>query len=317
MRTWNLFAGGILIIGIFLNSSANSRLAGEIKTTTLEPSGNPYYVEDVVTVPKKETLTIKAGCVFLFSNFCGIDVHGSLIVEGTEKDPVIFTAINDVHSNPKAQQFANAFDWNGISIQQTSDSVRLENFKIFYSVYGIKSRNNKMVLHNGVFSENGQYNLTISESIQEVENNQPFSLNYTPPTLGESTKTKAPSLYDKKLRNKKITAFTFLGAGLLTGGLDGFLFYKYYDYWNNIVPGLKSVPIGISFQDSLNSLKKTCNNYKVGGIICAVGTGALFATALVVKLIPVKNSEKKEEKKAALYMDIAPNRAGLVLVAKY
>lgn len=309
MRTWNLFAGGILIIGIFLNSSANSRLAGEIKTTTLEPSGNPYYVEDVVTVPKKETLTIKAGCVFLFSNFCGIDVHGSLIVEGTEKDPVIFTAINDVHSNPKAQQFANAFDWNGISIQQTSDSVRLENFKIFYSVYGIKSRNNKMVLHNGVFSENGQYNLTISESIQEVENNQPFSLNYAPPSLGDSTKTKATSLYEKKLRNKKITAFSFLGAGLLTGGLDAYLFVKYFDY-------RQKYPVE-THQTSIDSLRKKRDNFKIGAIIGAAATGALLSTALVVKLIPVKDSEKKEEKKAALYMDIAPNRAGLVLVAKY
>jgi hypothetical protein len=313
MRTWNFFVGGYLILGMFLNASASNRLGGELKTTILEPSGNPYYVEDVVTVPKNETLIIKAGCVFLFSNFCGLDVHGNLIVEGTEKDPVIFSAINDVHYNPKAQQFANAFDWNGISIQQTSDTVRLENFKLFYSVYGIKSRNNKMIIHNGVFSENGQYNLTISESIQQVENNQPFSLNFSQPTtISDSTKKKIISLYEKKVQNKKITAFTFLGTGILAGGLDAYLFVKYWDYRQE-VPIFHTPPI----QRGIDSLKNKRDNFKTGAIVCAAGTGALLATALVVKLIPVKDPQKKEMKNTALYLDIAPNKAGLVLVAKY
>lgn len=51
----------------------------------------------------------------------------------------------------------------------------LKNFKLSYSVNGLKSQKNNIVIQSGVFSSNGQFNFTIFEKIIDVQDNRPFT----------------------------------------------------------------------------------------------------------------------------------------------
>jgi hypothetical protein len=280
----------IVVFAVF--SFSETVLTGELKSTTLESSGNPYIINGTITIPKKALLTINRGCVFLFRNYSGIDVQGNIVVKGAEKEPVIFTSYNDIHSNPKAQQFASAFDWNGISILQTSDTVFLENFKVLYSVYGIKSWNNKMIIHNGIFNDNGQYNLTINETIQDVENNKPFTFNYTSPDLsGKDFSTVKPVsllLYEKKVRKKNIIAFSLLGVGVLGAGGDIYAFSQYLKYRNDAAE-----------PDKIGDLSKNQKDRDFFKPIAWSGlgvSGAFLLASTVTFLIPLKYKDEHSSK---------------------
>ena len=52
-------------------------------------------IADIKIVPAGETLTIPAGTVVEFGSGAVLQVEGSLIVKGTESNPVIFKNIED------------------------------------------------------------------------------------------------------------------------------------------------------------------------------------------------------------------------------
>ncbi|NLD99910.1 MAG: hypothetical protein GX640_08545 [Fibrobacter sp.] len=169
-----------LLIGILSTlSAAETHITGDITGMPLEPSGNPYIVEQDIHIPNGKKAIIKEGCVFLFKPFTGLLVQGVLLVEGTQSNPVVFTAINDGEYNLQSEQLPNPFDWNGILISRESSSVIFKNFKLQFSVYGIKSQNSAIEIENGLFKQNGQFHFTINDQIQYVQDNIPFSINIT------------------------------------------------------------------------------------------------------------------------------------------
>jgi hypothetical protein len=167
----------ILFFSILYISYSETLIKGDIKAVILDSSGNPFIVESDIVINQNEKVIIKPGCVFLFKQFTSLDVFGSLFVEGTEDKPVIFTSINDKDYNKEVKLLPNAFDWNGINIAQQSDTVTLSNFKLMYSVYGIKSTNENIRIKNGIFKVNGQFHLTINNKIHYVVDNEPYSFN--------------------------------------------------------------------------------------------------------------------------------------------
>ena len=80
------------IFAFFSLSLSQTTISGNIGGKTFTPSGNPWIVTENIVVEKEKTVQIKAGCVFLFKQFTAIEVHGGLVVEGTEKSPVVFTS---------------------------------------------------------------------------------------------------------------------------------------------------------------------------------------------------------------------------------
>src|SRR5665647_3097029 len=74
---WELFAGSLV------------ELAGDLpKTVTADKS--PYLVVADLFVPTGKTVVIEPGTVFLFKNFTGLHVRGTLIAKGTSIRPVVF-----------------------------------------------------------------------------------------------------------------------------------------------------------------------------------------------------------------------------------
>jgi len=180
------------LLGIMLY--AETHITGDITGMTFESGGNPYIVEQDILVPTGNKAIIKEGCIFLFKPFTGLTVHGHLLVDGTQEQPVIFTSINDGEYNTASEQLPNPFDWNGILISRDAGKVSLKNFSLRFSVYGIKSQNPNIQIDNGLFRQNGQFHFTINDKIQFVQDNIPYSFS---DTSQSSSKPDKPDVRNK------------------------------------------------------------------------------------------------------------------------
>jgi hypothetical protein len=216
----------LLLVGLgFMALEAETHLSGEIQSASFDASGNPYLVEKDIIVPAGKTLTVKEGCVFLFSGFSGLNVSGNISVEGSTQNPVIFTCVYDVDYNKKSQQLPNPFDWNGIMIAKESGSVHFQNFQLRYSVYGIKSQNTAMTVQNGIFRQNGQFHFTMNDKIQYVQDNISYSFNASTESDKNTGEVK-PSPDGSKSGSstaRKIIRYTSLGLGV-AGVVAGTIF---------------------------------------------------------------------------------------------
>lgn len=225
MKKFSIRAGFIIIVISSLTMAAETHLSDKIGGRILSPSGNPYIVDQDVIIPKNEQIVIKAGCIFLFKSFTGINILGSMLVEGTEDNPVIFTSINDSKFNSDAAQLPNAFDWNGIYIAEGSGDVKFRNFKLMYSVFGIKSKKDDITLQNGYFKQNGQFHFTINDNIHYVQDNISYSYNVEEKTEQPQKKPKPKKVDTEKKpekrqgvsKGRKVAAFTLMGAGAASG----------------------------------------------------------------------------------------------------
>lgn len=280
---------------LLTNTDAQTKINGPLKGITLTHSHSPYIIENNLTIEKDDTVRIEKGVILLFNPFTGLEVLGSLIVEGTQKEPVIFSSANDSRFNPGTENFAAAFDWNGISINIKSECVILHHVNICYSVYGIKSYNSNMVINNGTFTDNGQYNLVINGTIQNVTDGIPFTYNYEEKPLIDTLKSRKGeplTPYEQKLQNKHVIVYSTLITGVLSAGFCGFFSYKYYqalDNYNNT---------GTEFR------KYTDERHLYMGL--TIGTGSLacltLATSLIVQLRPIVLKAEKS-KTADIYND--------------
>jgi hypothetical protein len=224
-----------VLTGLF-SARAETHISGDIRTATLDATGNPYIVDQDVIVPAGKRLTIKEGCVLLFKGFTGINVFGQLTVSGTAKQPVVFTTINDGDFNSKSEQLPNPFDWNGILIARESAGAALQNFQLRYSVYGIKSQNTNVTIQSGIFRQNGQFHFTINDKIQYVQDNISFSYSGSEAVPTASTKesesgassSSVSSETKKPVNNTKlIIRYSSLGVGVI-GIIVGSVFVAEY-----------------------------------------------------------------------------------------
>lgn len=168
---------GLLICALMTSLSGQTYLSGDISKFKLDSINNPFIVEKDIEVPRGKKVIISEGCVFLFKNYTGLSIFGSLSVMGSQDHPVKFTSINDgsIPNGPRTDSKPDAFDWNGISIDQQAEVINFNFFQIAYSVYGIKSSKRDISVLHGIFTSNGQFNFTISEKIMEVQEGIPFS----------------------------------------------------------------------------------------------------------------------------------------------
>jgi hypothetical protein len=175
-----------------LGLCAQTTLSGNIGALTLDSAGSPYTVTDNIIINQGKTLTIGPGCVLLFKPYCGIDVSGELIVQGTAEKPVVFTSINDDKWN-RSEKIPEAFDWNGIRILAGGRGL-MARFLISYSVYGIQAQSEDIMISEGVFNQNGQFNFTLLGKILSVKENLPFNFDGSKEGGGSASKNAARPL---------------------------------------------------------------------------------------------------------------------------
>jgi hypothetical protein len=216
----------LTIAALIFCCKAEMHLQGEISSESIDSTGNPYVIEKTIIIPEGKKIVVNEGCVFLFKSYTGIKVFGNLIIKGSQGKNVIFTSYNDNMFNPRSDQAAKPFDWNGIVVAKEADTVKMENFRLLYSSFGIKSLNGKIALKNAIFGSNGQYNFMISDKMQDVKENVPFSYNMTIEKTAGSNETQVKNAVKPKPIDKE-TLFTPMNVkrySALTVGAVGAVF---------------------------------------------------------------------------------------------
>lgn len=298
---------GFIYLLLTLMSTAHSAtvLKGEQGGKEFDLSGNPYIIDSTITVSKNTRLVFKEGCVVLVNPFCGIEVAGNFVVKGTEKKPVIFTTINDNKFNPQSEVYPQPLDWNGLTFQLTSDTVFMQNFRITYSVFGIKSWNNRITIHNGLFGNNGQYDLVINDELKPVEADVPYTFNYTPPSADTLTLAAKMALYEERAAKRKTLTTLFFFSGIVTGGLDGYLWYKYADLRDYAATYRGP-------QTELNNIKDDKSAFYKSAIIAASCSGTFLVSSALLFLIPVGGAPALDNKnEAAIQLQLSPWHTGV------
>lgn len=128
----------------------------------------PYLVTSTMEVEEGEKVIVEKGVVFLFKNFTGLEVKGTLFVEGTKKDPVVFTSENDTIYNTFATLEPAPFDWDGITVNPGMEKNIFKHCSIKYSLFGIKSLTQNIELIRCSFEQNGNVDFAINEEKKEV-----------------------------------------------------------------------------------------------------------------------------------------------------
>lgn len=268
---------------------AQTTLSGNIGGMTFEKEGNPYIISETVTIQKGKTTTVSSGCIFHFKPYTGIEVNGTLIVAGYHDNPVIFTSINDMNFNNNADQPAKPFDWNGISINWSATNVRLSNFMLAYSVFGVKTLPENILIKNGIFLQNGQYNFTINNSIQQVPDNLPYSY-----TAGADT-TKHP---DRRLKTLSLISG---GTGIICGAVSGIFWNNYRKAWHDAEYATYTIEIA-------DANKREEKHLKDAGILTGISI-TFLSSAVVLYIIDYRQHKNKRAVLAPLF---GPEYTGLV-----
>jgi hypothetical protein len=189
----------------------------------------PYLVTSDIYVPAGKIVIVEPGAVFLFKNFTGLHVQGTLVAKGTSERPVVFTSEYDKRFNKDAGLIPNPYDWNGIFIHNDAIGTDLQHVEIVYSVYGINSLTRFIRIVQGIFRDNGRANLTIEGQAQEVFS-EPF-------TYSLSVKNAAIDGVPVKILNdpdaSRRISFRFAGLSVFLAGMGlGAVFTTQWDVAN-------------------------------------------------------------------------------------
>lgn len=255
------------------------KISGNIGGMVFEKSSSPFIVTGDVKIPSGMNVTIHEGCIFLFKSYTGIIIEGNFSVEGSAENPVVFTSFNDPKHNPTSKQEPDFFDWNGIYISQKARDVKISNFIIKYSVYGIKSQKYEIIIHKGKFCKNGQFNFTINDEIQPVIENALFN-------FGQIRETSIPIRKNYSIANlRKPVAIATSIMGLISFGVMGYFLDQKSDY--------KTKYEKTEYQPDMNRYIKKQEDFRSYAIISGGTSSAILATGVVLFLIDPHEDRKK------------------------
>jgi len=258
----------IIIMACF-SAFSQTTISGDISGMTFRPSGNPWVVKENIFIESGNKTVIKSGCVFLFKPFTGIIVQGSLEVDGQPEMPVVFSSINDtLYNNEASVQNPEPFDWNGIIIEKTAENIKMAGFVLSYSVYGLKSKKDNIVLDRGIFRQNGQFHFTINDKIRNVISNVPFNYNINQKT-SDSCKAVSGSW-------KKPTGVISVAIGAPLLGAMGYFIYSASGYDKDYRDSDNRDDIVRYSKRRDDAMRNSIITGIIGGILVPTGTGLLI-----------------------------------------
>lgn len=277
--------------GPIFSVSASTILSGNIGGMTLEKTNSPYIIKKDIFIPIGAKTVIKEGVALLFESFTGMIVSGSLYVEGSSALPVSFSTVQDANHNDSAATLPEAFDWNGIVIERNAGEVKMRNFEVLYSVYGIKSKKRDIVLVNAVFRDNGQYNFTINDELMMVDEKVSYSYNAKREKVNADSmnvsamaqRLASLSPKERKLRSASLVALIAGSAGCVGSGVLFGLASKYNNLYTNEKIDLTKI----------HDYKNSYYSFRNAGIATAAGSCAVLATSLVLYLVHKKNGTEQ------------------------
>jgi len=189
----------------FFDYGGLTEVSGTISSNTTWTE-NFIHVTGDVTVNSGVTLEIDSGVFVLFDEDTRLTVNGTLIAEGTDEDPIVFTPYNE---NPAKN------DWYGIRFEDSSvdASCKVKYCDIKYATYGVYcNRANPKIQNNTISNCNTGVYLYIS-SPAYIETNS-----VTNNSTGIYGVSSSPTITDNLLRDNSY-------AGIYSSGGSP----KFYD----------------------------------------------------------------------------------------
>ncbi|MFP4163233.1 MAG: hypothetical protein ACLFQB_04790 [Chitinispirillaceae bacterium] len=138
----------------------------------LEQSRAPFVVNADIVVPAGETVVMEKGVVIHFRNFTGLIIRGTLIAEGKKTEPIVFTSEHDRGKDEKTSPAP--YDWNGITVEEGGTGTLFRHCHIRYSLFGINSVTEFIVVDNCLFKQNGRADITV-RGTKYMAGEEPFS----------------------------------------------------------------------------------------------------------------------------------------------
>ena len=211
--------------GTFTNNTvtdgtyAGLYFTGEITSniTLNHNPGMPYIFHEVL-VPAGVTLTLEPGTVIKFLGTSShLYVHGTLIADGLENEPIVFTSLKDDSYGGDTDNYNNTpslADWQGINIQPTSGGSILRHSVIKYAgtTAGIYISGASPIIDNCLISQNSStgiylYNASPAITNSTISNNQ-YGLRVT----GTSAPTLDSNIFED------CTSYSAMFSGGILGG---------------------------------------------------------------------------------------------------
>jgi hypothetical protein len=183
--TISMMRGGLYIIlvlsvctGYAVEGVSYTPLSGDLPQRVVR-SQSPYVVAGDIYVAAGDNVIIESGVVFLFNEFTGLHVQGTLLAQGLDRLPVVFTSVNDTLYNAHSSMNPAPYDWNGIDIYEDGMGSVLEHCIVSYSVYGIDSKTEYIRIDSTCFRRNGKRNFSILGEDRMIPSDFPFSYKLT------------------------------------------------------------------------------------------------------------------------------------------
>lgn len=179
----------------FLNGPNGSPVAGNFLigslTETTLTAGNVYDVYGAVYVPINNTVTIPANTTMRFRIGTKIQIDGTLIVNGTSSNPVLFTSLQ----TPQGRG-----DWGGISLSGSGSTINYATVE--YATTGIAVKGGTVSVRNSIirnFTTNGIQVTGAGANSTQLQNNLVDNLNDT--GICVYVENSSPTLIGNTLRN--------------------------------------------------------------------------------------------------------------------
>ncbi len=139
-----------------------------------------YLVTEDIVVKSGETLTFAPGSIIRFNQYTGIIVHGSLVCNGTQTEPIIFTSSKTRNTDIEDRKMPQPFDWNGIYAPSENAHVTMKNVDISYSTYALKlkHKSSTLLLHQLTYGENGTTGVTLGDSLIDIYDGEPLNMKH-------------------------------------------------------------------------------------------------------------------------------------------
>jgi len=187
----------------------------EFPEITLTYLGNPYIIQNNLTIPATSTLKIEPGVILKFNESAGLEVKGTLKAIGEENNKIIFTSSAEPNY------------WSGIYFTASSINSELIWTEIKYGRWcpgyycgeppAILVDNSSIVLANSTVENYTDRGLKLVNSSSTIENVKFLGSGIATSTVGIEIEGGSPKIKNSEIKNNKHGIFIeFLSEGDLS-----------------------------------------------------------------------------------------------------
>jgi nitrous oxidase accessory protein NosD len=173
--------------GTVINLNEIITLTSEITGTVEYPEDSYIVISGIVTIGSTGTLKLNAGTIVVFENNSRLVCKGTLITNGTQQKPILFTSLENNNARLELSQ-VQQLTLSNIVLQNVTNGIRLvncnnitlSNIRINAGSVGVEQFNTNQTtiqncflsnLENGVVTENSSQNQYLKNILLDIAEN--------------------------------------------------------------------------------------------------------------------------------------------------